>query len=71
MPPKPINSNILYVGLVPYEWDEETVKSVVCGSGNIVDVRLQYDFQGKTEDIVLLNTKPLVMLKTQHLCWAR
>lgn len=47
MPPKPINSNILYVGLVPYEWDEETVKSVVCGSGNIVDVRLQYDFQGK------------------------
>ncbi|EGW34516.1 uncharacterized protein SPAPADRAFT_65646 [Spathaspora passalidarum NRRL Y-27907] len=36
-------SCILWVGAVPYEWDEETIKSVVCGSGNIVDVRVLFD----------------------------
>lgn len=51
MPPqlKPITSSVLYVGLIPFDWDEETVKSVVCGSGNIVDVRLGYDFEGKNK----------------------
>ena len=46
MPP-PLNSNILYVGNIPYDWDESTVESVVCGSGNIVDVRLGFDHVGK------------------------
>ncbi|CAK9437554.1 uncharacterized protein LODBEIA_P19320 [Lodderomyces beijingensis] len=49
MPPKSINSSILYVGLIPFDWDEETVKSVVFGSGNIVDVRLGFDYEGKNK----------------------
>lgn len=49
MPPKPITSTILYIGLVPFEWDEETMKSIVSGTGNIVDVRLGYDFEGKNK----------------------
>lgn len=48
MPPK-VNSTILYIGLIPFEWDEETVKSVVCGSGNVVDVRLGFDYAGKNK----------------------
>ena len=42
----PITSNILFVGQIPPDWDVETIKSVVCGSGNIVDVRLSYDHNG-------------------------
>ncbi|RLV91550.1 Sporulation-specific protein 2 [Spathaspora sp. JA1] len=34
---------------IPFDWDEETVKSVVCGSGNIVDVRLGFDYAGKNK----------------------
>ncbi|KAI5949796.1 hypothetical protein KGF57_004619 [Candida theae] len=49
MPSIPINSSILFVGQVPREWDEETVKSVVCGSGKIVDVRLGSDGDGKNK----------------------
>ncbi|KAI3406919.2 hypothetical protein KGF56_000211 [Candida oxycetoniae] len=49
MPPKPITSSILYVGSLPFDWDEDTVKSVVCGSGNIVDVRLGFDYEGKNK----------------------
>ncbi|KAI5970912.1 hypothetical protein CANMA_000072 [Candida margitis] len=49
MSSKPINSSILYVGSIPFEWDEEVVKSVVCGSGNVVDVRLGFDFEGKNK----------------------
>ncbi|EGW33824.1 uncharacterized protein SPAPADRAFT_59184 [Spathaspora passalidarum NRRL Y-27907] len=45
----PVNSNILYLGSIPFDWDEETVKSVVCGSGNIVDVRLGFDYAGKNK----------------------
>lgn len=48
----PVNlskSNILYVGLVPFEWDENTLRSVVCGSGNVVDVRLGFDYAGKNK----------------------
>ncbi|CAI5756184.1 unnamed protein product [Candida verbasci] len=46
MPPP---SNILYIGHVPFDWDEETVKSVVAGSGPIIDVRLGFDFAGKNK----------------------
>ncbi|KAG7663959.1 uncharacterized protein J8A68_002520 [[Candida] subhashii] len=48
MPPK-VNSTILYVGSIPFDWDEETVKSVICGSGNVVDVRLGFDYAGKNK----------------------
>lgn len=43
------SSSVLYVGQIPYDWDEKIVKSVVCGSGNIVDVRLGYDYAGKNK----------------------
>lgn len=45
----PVTSSVLYVGLVPFDWDEETLKSVVCGSGRIVDVRLGFDYAGKNK----------------------
>ncbi|CUM65051.1 uncharacterized protein PRCAT00002673001 [Priceomyces carsonii] len=43
------SSTVLYVGQLPYDWDEQIIKSVVCGSGNIVDVRLGYDYAGKNK----------------------
>lgn len=36
-------SCVLYVGAIPYNWDVEIIKSVVCGSGPIVDVRCMMD----------------------------
>lgn len=42
-------SSVLYVGQLPYEWDENVIKSVVCGSGLVVDVRLGYDYAGKNK----------------------
>lgn len=42
-------SSVLYVGQLPYEWDENIIKSVVCGSGNVVDVRLGFDYAGKNK----------------------
>lgn len=42
-------STVLYVGQLPYEWDENIIKSVVCGSGNVVDVRLGFDYAGKNK----------------------
>ena len=56
MPP-PLNSNILYVGNIPYDWDESTVESVVCGSGNIVDVRLGFDHVGKNKGFCFVEYK--------------
>jgi cleavage stimulation factor subunit 2 len=52
LPPKrPANPNsaVLYVGSIPFDWDEAIVKSVVAGSGNITDVRLGYDYAGKNK----------------------
>ncbi|KAI5957312.1 hypothetical protein KGF54_000240 [Candida jiufengensis] len=46
---KPINSSVLYVGSLPYDWDENIIKSVVANSGNIVDVRLGFDYEGKNK----------------------
>ena len=42
-------SSVLYVGQLPYDWDENVIKSVVCGSGLVVDVRLGYDYAGKNK----------------------
>lgn len=42
-------STVLYVGQIPYEWDENIIKSVVCGSGKVVDVRLGFDYAGKNK----------------------
>ncbi|RLV86511.1 Protein PTI1 [Meyerozyma sp. JA9] len=44
-----VGSTILFVGSIPFDWDESTLKSVVAGSGNIVDVRLGFDFAGKNK----------------------
>ena len=43
------NSTVLYIGLVPYEWDENNLRSVVCGSGAVVDVRIGFDYAGKNK----------------------
>lgn len=44
-----VGSTILFVGLIPFDWDESILKLVVAGSGNIVDVRLGFDFAGKNK----------------------
>lgn len=44
-----MSSSVIYIGQVPYEWDEPTIKSVVCGSGNVLDVRLGFDYVGKNK----------------------
>lgn len=44
-----VNSTVLYVGQIPYDWNENIIKSVVCGSGNVVDVRLGFDYAGKNK----------------------
>ena len=52
IPPKrPANPNsaVLYVGSIPFDWDEGIIKSVVAGSGNITDVRVGYDYAGKNK----------------------
>lgn len=42
-------SSILYIGLIPFEWDEENLKAVVCGTGNVMEVRLGFDHVGKNK----------------------
>lgn len=42
-------SSILYIGLIPFEWDEDNLKAVVCGTGNVLDVRLGFDHVGKNK----------------------
>lgn len=42
-------SSILYIGLIPFDWDEENLKAVVCGTGNVLDVRLGFDHVGKNK----------------------
>lgn len=42
-------STVLYVGQIPYDWDEGIIKSVVCGSGKVVDIRLGFDYAGKNK----------------------
>ncbi|CAX40379.1 RNA Pol II transcript 3' end formation complex subunit, putative [Candida dubliniensis CD36] len=56
MPPS-LNSNILYIGNLPFDWDERTVESVVFGSGNIVDVRLGFDRVGKNKGFCFVEYK--------------
>ncbi|KAI5961889.1 uncharacterized protein KGF55_003860 [Candida pseudojiufengensis] len=48
-PLRPITSSILYLGSLPYDWNETIVKSVVANSGNVVDVRLSFDYEGKNK----------------------
>ncbi|KAL6449798.1 PTI1 Protein PTI1 [Candida maltosa Xu316] len=42
-------SNIVYLGNIPFEWDESVVGSVVYGSGEIIDIRMGYDHVGKNK----------------------
>lgn len=53
MPPKRggsnPNSSVLYIGSIPFDWDESIIKSVVAGSGNVVDVRIGFDYAGKNK----------------------
>ncbi|CDK27709.1 unnamed protein product [Kuraishia capsulata CBS 1993] len=42
-------SCVLYIGAIPYNWDVEVIKAVVCGSGPIVDVRCMMDSPGKNK----------------------
>lgn len=42
-------SLILYIGLIPFEWSEENLRAVVCGLGNVIDVRLGFDYVGKNK----------------------
>lgn len=44
-----VPTNILYIGLIPFEWDEENLKAVVCPTGNVIDVRLGFDHVGKNK----------------------
>ncbi|ODQ79050.1 hypothetical protein BABINDRAFT_8662 [Babjeviella inositovora NRRL Y-12698] len=41
--PPPTSSSIVYVGQLPYEWSEEAVHSAVCGTGDVVEVRMGMD----------------------------
>ena len=43
------SSCVLYVGAIPYNWDVEVIKAVVCGSGPIVDVRCMMDNASKNK----------------------
>ncbi|KAL7665338.1 RRM domain-containing protein [[Candida] zeylanoides] len=42
-------STVVYLGSIPYDWDENVIKSVVAGSGRVVDVRLGFDYAGKNK----------------------
>ncbi|ANZ75270.1 BA75_02008T0 [Komagataella pastoris] len=42
-------SSVVYLGGIPYHWDLDTIKSVVYGSGRIVDVRCMMDHPGKNK----------------------
>lgn len=42
-------SCVLYLGAIPYNWDVEVIKSVVCGSGPVVDVRCMMDNASKNK----------------------
>lgn len=43
------NSTVLYIGLIPFEWDENNIRSLACGTGNVVDVRMGFDYVGKNK----------------------
>ncbi|GME85182.1 unnamed protein product [Ambrosiozyma monospora] len=43
------SSCVLYLGAIPYNWDVEVIKSVVCGSGPVVDVRCMMDNASKNK----------------------
>lgn len=42
-------SSIVYIGLIPFEWDEDNLRALVCGMGNVTDVRLGFDHVGKNK----------------------
>lgn len=44
-----LQSSILFVGLIPFEWDDSNLKAVVCGTGNVLEVRLGFDHVGKNK----------------------
>ncbi|GMM32326.1 hypothetical protein DAMA08_050710 [Martiniozyma asiatica (nom. inval.)] len=43
------SSCVLYLGAIPYNWDVDVIKSVVCGSGPVVDVRCMMDNASKNK----------------------
>lgn len=89
MPPPPLkrgggganpNSSVVYIGSIPFDWDENVIKSLVAGTGNVVDVRIGFDYAGKNKGfcfieyqnpqwahqaIVLLNQIQLIMPNSQ------
>lgn len=40
---------VLYMGQIPYDWDEPIISLVVCGSGKVVEVRVGLDYAGKNK----------------------
>jgi RNA recognition motif-containing protein len=43
------SSCVLYIGAIPYNWDVDVIRSVVCGSGPVVDVRCMMDNASKNK----------------------
>lgn len=43
------SSSVLYIGAIPFNWDVDVIKSVVCGSGPVVDVRCMMDSPSKNK----------------------
>lgn len=43
------SSSVLYIGAIPFNWDVDVVKSVVCGAGPVVDVRCMMDNSAKNK----------------------
>ncbi|KAK6454365.1 hinge domain of cleavage stimulation factor subunit 2-domain-containing protein [Scheffersomyces xylosifermentans] len=52
--PTQITSTVIFLGNIPFDWDEPTVRSVVCGSGLIVDVRMGFEQAGKNKGYCFL-----------------
>ncbi|CDR36783.1 CYFA0S01e04456g1_1 [Cyberlindnera fabianii] len=47
-------SCVIYLGSVPKDWNEEIVRSVVAGSGDIVDIRVRIDPSGRSKNYVFV-----------------
>lgn len=43
------NQTIIYLGLIPFEWNEENLKAVVCSLGTVLDIHFSMDHVGKNK----------------------
>jgi cleavage stimulation factor subunit 2 len=50
----PDRSRVLYLGNVPKDWNEEIIKSVVAGSGRVVDIRFRIDPSGRSKNYIFV-----------------